>query len=298
MAHTHSLTKFAVLEDYQEIYKNGELTAIIIENPSTETKINNITLYNPLEDTQELYTELNKIQIDKPKNIMKFIQTYGLPLGELINEGNPDIKAIYQMELKAFAEKLEGFKTVMSLWEAVQLNNEKALEDYSKEFEHEANWAQIFSFQTYENLDEMEHKDLTKQDNVVTVPEYKLWMEVKDLKLIDRANALITALLNNESLGQVKTAFLDVLCTKNGKLINKKKIVEAAYFNDLFEVAYFQLRQAIFNDMAVKTCEHCGYPFEVTHERQRFCHPLKGRKRSTCENTYNQRIKRQRQKEK
>jgi hypothetical protein len=297
MAHTHSLTKFMVLEGYKEIYENGELKAVTIENPNYEAKIENSSAYNPLEDTKELYTELNKVLIHQPKSVLKFIETYGLPMGRQIDAGNPDFKAIYEMKTYGFAERLERFKTIMSLWEAVQLNNTKVLEDYSKDFEHEARWAQMFSLQAFDDIDEIDQQDL-KEESAVAVPEYTLWLEVKDMNLIDRANALITALLNNESVGQSKTAFLDVPCNKNGKVVNKKKIVEAAYFEDLFEVAFFQLRQAIFNEMDVKTCEHCGFPFEVTHERQRFCPPLFGRKRSTCENTYNQRIKRQRQKEK
>lgn len=51
-------------------------------------------------------------------------------------------------------------------------------------------------------------------------------------------------------------------------------------------------------EIEYKTCEHCGKEFKVTHEKQRFCPTKPGRKRSTCENTYNQRIRRQRQKEK
>lgn len=43
-------------------------------------------------------------------------------------------------------------------------------------------------------------------------------------------------------------------------------------------------------------CLECGKEFIKTHGHQKFCPPKPGRKISTCQNTYNQRKKRERKK--
>jgi hypothetical protein len=69
-------------------------------------------------------------------------------------------------------------------------------------------------------------------------------------------------------------------------------------FKDLFEVAYFQLSRAVIGNIKMSRCEHCGALFEVTHESRRFCPPLPKNKISSCQNAYNQRVKRKRKKAK
>jgi hypothetical protein len=63
------------------------------------------------------------------------------------------------------------------------------------------------------------------------------------------------------------------------------------------EVAAYQLKQAIFKNERLHECQNCGAIFEPKHANQIFCSPLPRRKRSTCENTYNQRQKRLRKKQ-
>ncbi|WP_066057296.1 hypothetical protein [Robertmurraya korlensis] len=65
------------------------------------------------------------------------------------------------------------------------------------------------------------------------------------------------------------------------------------WFDDLFSFAYFQLARALVNDVEVRECDNCGYIFEVTHQRQRFCPPVPNRKRSSCEMAYNNRLKKE-----
>lgn len=67
-------------------------------------------------------------------------------------------------------------------------------------------------------------------------------------------------------------------------------------FRNLFEVAYYQLTNAILNKAKFRKCMECGAIFEVTHESQKFCPPKLGNKRSTCENTFKVRKRRQSQK--
>jgi hypothetical protein len=68
-------------------------------------------------------------------------------------------------------------------------------------------------------------------------------------------------------------------------------------FRTLFEVAYFQLTNAVLNRKSLRRCMECNSIFEVNHESQKFCPPKIGVKRSTCENTHKVRKRRQKQKE-
>lgn len=74
----------------------------------------------------------------------------------------------------------------------------------------------------------------------------------------------------------------------------EQSIVPKTIFDSLIEASYFYLLLAIFNEADMKQCEHCSQLFEVTHKRQRFCPPLPGRKRSSCEMAYNNRLKKER----
>ncbi|WP_461611924.1 hypothetical protein [Cytobacillus kochii] len=64
-------------------------------------------------------------------------------------------------------------------------------------------------------------------------------------------------------------------------------------FSDLFEAAYFYLNLSINSSAEMRICENCRNLFEVTHQRQRFCAVLPGRKRSSCEMAYNNRLKKE-----
>ncbi|KAB2494246.1 hypothetical protein [Priestia endophytica] len=64
-------------------------------------------------------------------------------------------------------------------------------------------------------------------------------------------------------------------------------------FADLFEAAYFYLKLSIESNAEMSLCENCGHLFEVTHQRRRFCSVLPGRKRSSCEMAYNNRLKKE-----
>ncbi|WP_338449316.1 hypothetical protein R4Z09_24530 [Niallia oryzisoli] len=64
-------------------------------------------------------------------------------------------------------------------------------------------------------------------------------------------------------------------------------------FTDLFEAAYFYLNLSIENNAQMRICENCGHLFEVAHQRQRFCSVLPGRRRSSCEMAYNNRLKKE-----
>lgn len=78
------------------------------------------------------------------------------------------------------------------------------------------------------------------------------------------------------------------------KVDKSNSFTPQAVFNDMFEFAYFFLTMAVYRGAEMRECENCGNLFEVTHQRQRFCPPLPGRKRSSCEMAYNNRLKKER----
>jgi hypothetical protein len=302
MQKMYSLTKFAVLENYKGLYKEEGLIEYIIDDfpgkhLDSKFKSDN-AIYNPLEDTKELYMELNKIDPNDFDSIINFVNIYGLPTGANIEAGNKEIKVIHRMKMQEFNNKLEPLKQIISIWQAIKENNKEDLEKHKKDFQLLATMNQIHDYIAYEDFEEVAEKISDKNlTHPIVSEEFKVWISVKEQDLRTIAKAYITQLLNEHASGETKTTLMNLAAERNGKTIYKKDIVEAISFKDLFEVAYFQVRKAILeND--IKICEHCGFPFEVTHERQRFCPPRFGRKRSTCENTYNQKLKRQRKKEK
>lgn len=102
----------------------------------------------------------------------------------------------------------------------------------------------------------------------------------------------------HKDLLSIITFFLDQNVYSNEvrfKLKNNQ-ISRFRNYDNLLSIAYEQLIIAMIDDTPFKRCDNCGHPFELTHEGRRFCPPLPGRKRSRCENTYNQRLKRQKQK--
>lgn len=293
----HSLTRFAVLENYEMVYENKDLKWISNEDHSYRAKIKNNSIYNPLEDAKELYTELNKIDIDNTKSIMKFVKNYGLPFGETIEAGNPDIKAFHTMNIEEFSQKLAKYKEIFGYWKVAQNKNPEEMEQLKKEFGNEALAGLLANSLGFE-IDEVDHKEFGKKDSTVMTPEYARWLEIKDRKPVDAIYQLISIMINEQYTKKEQTSYVDVPCKRKGKIVYEKKMAPAIYLNNLFEGAYSQLTQSIYKEMKIGLCKHCEFPFEITHERQIFCPPMLGRKGSTCENTFNKRIKRDRKKEK
>lgn len=84
-------------------------------------------------------------------------------------------------------------------------------------------------------------------------------------------------------------------------MINKKIVGDYKLINSKTGEIVFDAKDAVISfrieDIENGTCENCGDIFVKTHGHQKFCPPHPGRKRSTCENTFNQRLKRQRMRE-
>lgn len=300
----HCLTTFTILENYKE-FKDEEGFVRWIVNLEPEHKLDAKFkakhIYNPLEEAKELYTELNKVNFKDPETLTKFVATYGLPLGEKIEAGNKENKVFYKMDVFDFIKKLVRFTEIMQIWEAIQKNDIEILEKVKNTLYLLAGKGLIEMSEEYKDYvfkNKVEFTESFSSAIPYSDENFKTWNSVKDSSLQDIALAYIKLLFKKQSLGKMDTELVDVPRNKNGKIVMKKTLVDAISFNDLFEVAFYQLRQLISTEQEIRYCEHCEFPFEVTHEKQRFCPSILGKKRSNCENTYNQRIRRQRKKEK
>lgn len=287
---------------------------------------NEFHTFDPLSDTPELYLEMNKIVIFDEKSLMKFIKNYGIashlasPNNEsgLFNstlfQNNDSEKLILEMDALILFEGLAKFQSILKMWNDIKEDNVKELINIKKEFQslaefhnnHKALFKEAGSLEEYTDFiftdsgvlfTEGEMEDVikaykNKPDKLIKVTEKgsevkNAWERVKnnsDLKII--AFAYLNLKLKDINSGETATRFID------------GKIVPAMKFNNPLEIAGYQLKQAIFKDQKLELCENCGALFEPRHASQKFCSPLPGRKRSTCENTFNQRLKRMRKNKK
>lgn len=203
------------------------------------------------------------------------------------------------MDVINFYEKLIHFQNVLKMWDSIIKDDSVELIKITEEFKNAAQdtgWQQsthiaFLGLGLHYGAEIAELKNIY-QNNPEKIPiltnkgaELKtVWEEVK-----------------NKDLKRIATAYLDIQLKmiRSGETANRfsnGSIEPAIRFKNLLEVAGYQLKQAIFKNKKLEECLNCGALFEPLHAHQKFCSPLPGRKRSTCENTYNQRQKRMRKK--
>lgn len=304
---------------------DGQLKQVFVSKKSIQQYLiegKGTRVYNPLFDTPELYLELNKVELFNEKLLMKFIKEYGIPYHEHSSsfgiyqsnlfKQNSNEAALRIMDTMFFYEKLIQFKKAVTLWNDIKQNNEVSLKRVKEDFSFYANFNEKQKKQFIEELSLEQYLNYICADlGIVEAKEREMvteifknspdqiwklqqkasietatWNKVKDLSDKDIAMAYL-----NLELGKLKSG-------KSSNTYINGKIVPAVAFKNLLEVAAFQLKQAIFNDTKLEFCLNCGALFEPRHAHQRYCSPLPNRQRSTCENTYNQRLKRKIRKEK
>lgn len=296
----------------------------------TEKEVTNFThresfkLYNPLEEASELYTEMAKLDIFNEESLMKFVARYGLPLDyyfrrpkdieeeEVDNEINNNILFGY-MDLLLFYEELVKYKKIFNVWKNIRTDNKSELYAIRDEFRSSAHKSLIIDKKNFleeyfedsryaEEYYNLESEEAKKYESLISYveknapeelnnikfahPMWELWQKNKDIPLIENAKQYLIILINNQNMG--KPSFH----LKDGD------IIPAIAFDNLIEVAYYQLSRAMTNNTDLRACEKCGAFFEVTHGSRKYCPPLLGTKRSTCENSNSQKAKRERKKKK
>ncbi|UAT31462.1 hypothetical protein K7T73_04305 [Bacillus badius] len=225
--------------------------------------------YDPLQKAPELLTELLKVDFRNEESVINFVSTYGLPAGEnldkLINENtnaaivppsNQRSKAHKKLRLIRFNE-VKRLGELSNLWYDIGKSDEKTLGQIIKGFEH--------SIYDDNRLGEAWETVENEDDNI-------------------KARKFLFLKLKERKLGSLDFDMVD------------GKFSLVIHFDDLFQVASWQLANFIANEDYFKKCQHCNNLFKPLHGHQKFCPPLllAGRKTSTCQNTHNQRQKRKR----
>lgn len=97
-----------------------------------------------------------------------------------------------------------------------------------------------------------------------------------------------------------KYAFSQLIDSLNGEfhlelsLVNdyEENLRPKTKFRNLFDIAYFQIINAIVLKSKFRRCKYCGHIFQIYNVGMQFCPPLPFRNRSSCEMAYNNRMKR------
>lgn len=286
-------------KDIEKIVKNEE------EYSSDEEYS---TAYNPLEYAPNLYTELAKI--NDFSSLRKFINNFGLPMGKDFYNTTPYAVFIHEMDLVTFFEQLSTFKKALEVYEAIRLNDETKIREYSNEFKqfasNEYGYLLRDTFQKVIDNNGLVREAISKVSSAygdelmkeITNITDRVWKELNKLYLPTNAgikwspnktpedNTLqyLSELLNKWEKGNSTNAVID------------GKIQPATTFGTLLEVAFYQLNRAVYGNIEMARCEHCGALFEVTHGSRKFCPPLPKHDISSCQNAYNTKIKRKRKK--
>ncbi|ARI78812.1 hypothetical protein [Halobacillus mangrovi] len=308
-------------------YKNlNSLIRRVHVTPEEITKYidedNKQSSYDPLIDTPELYSEMHKIKFFNEKSLRRFIDNYGIPFHMYFNEQgyvdstlfkkNTSEKFLVEMDVFLFYEKLVEFKSAFKMWHDISQGEFEEIRKINARMKLEVDFiAQIRNLHKEElTLEEfadivLTNAELTNKGGEIEaiLEDYKKHPD-KLIKLNEKATEIsgVWSKVKSESEKTIALAYLNLKLKEldSGRTSTRfidGKIVPAISFNNLVEVASYQLKQAIFKEQKFKVCLNCGDLFEPRHASQRFCSPLPGRKRSTCENTYNQRQKRLRKKQ-
>jgi len=287
----YSLPKYVQInEDYLKQILNGQ---------------SEMSQYNPLDEAPNLYTELAKIKYFDIDSLSKFVKNYSIPLGEKLFSKDDYKVLTYKMDLFKFYQELYDFKKALNIYTALQSNDEIKIAQYSEEYIHyiEKEAKPIFKEAFLKQI-ELSHNEIMQrakesgldktdvfldylQNNVdidISSGIIDKWHKIKDESPEIKTKNYLTDLINNWERG--KTIYAVVA----------NQIRPGVSFKNLFEVAYYQLCQAITGNTELRECKNCGNLFEVDDDRRNFCPPLPGRKISSCQNTFNQRMKRKRKK--
>ncbi|MES1053648.1 hypothetical protein FOA24_32555 [Bacillus thuringiensis] len=298
-------TNFIILTDYQIIDERIFPTQKALEDYC----VGKYTIYNPMTDEQVIYMEMNKVDYGDSSSVLKFVKKFGLPYSDWIGsvKGYDTVKE----NLLLFPEALVN--GVSTLIEDVKINTRILLHSvYNISIEdahlkyvllYEDHYTPKSDINTY-RINELEMiRYLLNTGHFTNMDKQKILAQSQSL--IDSQKEVVAFSLDVEKKPIIPALQnlirrLDSNVFRYGTeklMINNGAIQQEHVFKNLFQVANYQLKQAILTNAKFEICPNCGHHFEVQHKNQRFCPPLPGRKRSTCENTYNQRLKRKRKKE-
>ncbi|PGA16240.1 hypothetical protein COL65_20330 [Priestia aryabhattai] len=219
----------------------------------TPDAMQNLSKKYKLQEASSLYTELAKLEVFDFNSLLRFSKHFGMPSGLMDDIG--------------FDIELDGNCLFFPFTSISVLNKKIAI--YKQDFE----WFKV-----------IQTKNATKIRSMIPESDLILINNVDENEaVVNYAKHHLTLLLGR----------LDAFNVSMHVEFQNGSFVPGVWFSDLFNFAYFQIAKALSNNVEVRECDNCGYIFEVTHKRQRFCPPLPHRKRSSCEMAYNNRLKRE-----
>lgn len=261
-------------------------------------KLDNVKSFSFPDEGKGLFTEMAKIGLLDQKSLIRFVNNFGLPSGidvlkrEGLNELD-DLDGIKAYNTLLFfgaapvtliGMELTEYKNIFNSFIAVKTKDAKLAKKINarKRFINDARKINELERDREELIEPLRNK----YQNTLRDIEYSNNIdEEEELKSCRKELAVI---LNK------KVAF-------NSKIIDTLDghFIETKIYNNLFEIAYNQIKDSLINESEIKECDYCGHYFEPEHGKQRFCSPLPFRKRSSCENSYNQdRYKKRKQQKK
>lgn len=255
---------------FEVYYKREELTFKDIDTefgfilPQTWKK-RKYSEANSYENYKDLHTELSKIVPFNTEAILTFLKYFGgLSLGDTCWS----ILEIYY--------RVSQFRFVFQIWLSLIQKDSTKMENVL-----------LGSYMTRMNLlKETLMKDITfstagmEETNEELEKEYIL-EEYKDSTPIDCGIDILNQALSREISGKIQAGYT---------FKEDKFILERMIFN-VFELAYDNLAINLSPNITIANCEYCGSSFQKRHKSRRFCPPLPGNKTSSCQNAYNNAIK-------
>jgi hypothetical protein len=265
----YCLTRFGVYEDY--VFEGDWENKKGCFKAKGDIKYT----YNPLSEEHDILTPIANLDVNNLDELLQFVRNFGL-FGEESKRLNLREMQYITKFPHQFSFKKENifhiFSDILALRETFFYANKSINKDVNKNDE-------IWAIKKLALL----NKHVEENTNL---PEY-IKVEPKE----DETSALmeVTALLLRQNASYIEST----------QVINGD-YAPAIIFPSLIDVAYYQLSKALLEQKEFRRClrHDCNKLFIAQHGHQKFCAPLPGKKRSKCENTYNQRLKRQRQKEK
>jgi hypothetical protein len=264
----YCLTRFGVYEDYEFEGDWKDKKGYFVAKGDIKFT------YNPLSEVHDILTPIANLDVNNLDELLQFIRSFGLFGEEAKRLTLREVQYITKFPHQFSFKKENIFNIVSDILELKRTfyyANKSISKDANKNDEIEAikNFALL-------------NKHVEENPNL---PDY-IQIESKE----DETSALkeVTALLLRQNASYIEST--QVL---NGDY------APAIIFPSLIDVAYYQLSKALLEQKEFRRClrHDCNKLFIAQHGHQKFCAPLPGKKRSKCENTYNQRLKRQRQKE-
>lgn len=231
-----------------------------------------------------LFTEMAKVEIFNHASLRRFSNVFGLPTGIDISRKS-GLKALDGLKdyntflyfgaspITLIDMELMEYKNVFNSFIAVKTGNAKLAKKINarKDFVNEAR-----------KISEVE-KERVRLIERLRIEYMEALGEIEVGMTFDEKAELMRCRKDLANKLTKKVAFnTKIVDTLDGRFLETK------IYSNLFEIAYNQIKNSLINNAEIKECEYCGHYFEPEHGTQRFCSPLPFRKRSSCENSYNQ----------